>query len=408
MSRRYRILAIGLIGAAALILGFRPFYLLFYAVLAGYVIAPLWARIQTSGIAAEIRPSATFPEAGQALTIEVSLVELGSKPHWGLRVTVDGSAAPTLPGHNHETTLDLPPRTVRRWPVILASRSRGMNQVGPISIQGSDPMGFHRHQRRLGAAKRFLVYPRIVPLTVTLPTGIREGRQGIQASHQAHGASSVARLRDYEPTDPMSQIHWLTSARLDKLMTAEREDDGAEDAVWVALNLDEYTQVGSGDESTTEYGVTIAASLAVAFLDASLPVGLLASGPTRVELPAERGERQRERILEALALARKGSRFPMGQMLSDYRQRTGPNAHLFLVTTTTAPEAVSAAGRWAEGPAITWILLDGQSFAVPSGPGSAEHLDQPVDGIVVRRGDDLAAALSRAIAQTFEARVGVQ
>ncbi len=408
MSRRYIILAIGLIGAAALILGFRPFYLLFYAVLAGYAIAPLWARIQTSGIAAEIRPSATFPEAGQALPIEVSLVELGNKPHWGLRVTVEDSTAPTLPGHNHETTLDLPPRTVRGWAVVLASRSRGMNQIGPVSIQGSDPMGFHRHQRRLGAAKRFLVYPRIVPLTVTLPTGIREGRQGIQASRQAHGASSVARLRDYEPTDPMSQIHWLTSARLDKLMTAEREDDGTEDAVWVALNLDEYTQMGSGEESTTEYGVTMAASLAAAFLNASLPVGLLASGPARVELPAERGERQRERILEALALARQGSRFPMGQLLSDYRQRTGPSAHLFLVTPTAAPDTVSAADRWAEGPAVTRILLDGQSFATHPGPGSEEYLDQPVDGVVVRRGDDLAAALSRAIAQTYEVRVGVR
>ena len=408
MSRRYRFLAIGLIGAAALLLGFRPFYLLFYAVLAGYAIAPLWARIQTSGITAEIRPSAAFPEAGQALPIEVSLVELGNKPHWGLRVTVDDSTAPALAVHNHETTLDLPPRTDRRWAIVLASRPRGINQIGPVSIQGSDPMGFHRHRRRLGAAKRFLVYPRIVPLTVTFPTGIREGWQGVQASHQAHGTSSVARLRDYEPADPMSRIHWLTSARLDKLMTAEREDDGTEDAVWVALNLDEHAQVGSGDESTTEYGVAIAASLAVAFLDAGLPVGLLVSGPSRVDFPAERGERQRERILEALALARRGSRFPMERILGDYRERAGPTAHLFLVTTTMAPEAASAADRWAEGTAVTRILLDGQSFAAHSEPNPAEFPDQPVDGVAVRRGDDLAAALSRTIAQTFDVRVGIR
>ena len=408
MSRRHLILTIAAIGAVALLLGFRPFYLLFYAALVGYAIAPLWARIQTSGIAAEIQPSATFPEAGQLLLIDVSLVEFGGKPHWGLRVTVNDRNEGALSGHVHETMLDLPPHAARRWPVVLAHRSRGMNEVGPVSVQGSDPLGFHRHLRRLGAAQRMLVYPRIVPLRVEFPPGVREGRESIKATQPAHGAASISRLRDHEPADPISRIHWLTSARLDRLMTAEREDDEMEDAVWVALNLDRGAQAGSGDESTTEYGVTIAASLATAFLDAGLPVGLLVSGSVRVAFPAERGERQRERILKSLALARVSSRFLAHHLLDDYRWWTGPSTHLFLVTPTMARETVSAVDLWGAVPAVTLIALDRQSFAVPPGVSSEGEPDQPANGVMVRRGDDLAAALRAAIAQTFVARVQVR
>ena len=408
MSRSHKILIIAVIGALALLLGFRPLYLLFYAALAGYAIAPLWARLQTSGIAAEIRPSTAFLEAGQPLPIEVSLFEFGGKPHWGLRVTVDDGTAGALSGNVHETTLDLPPHTVRRWSVVLARRPRGMITVGPVSIQGSDPMGFHRHVRRLGAAQQMLVYPHIVPLRVEFPPGVREGRESIRATQPAHGTASISRLRDHEPADPISRIHWSTSARVGRLMTAEREDDEIEDAVWVALNLDRGVQAGSGEESTTEYGVTIAASLTTAFLDADVPVGLLVSGPGRMVFPAERGESQRERILESLALARVGSRFPAHQLLDDYRQRAGPSTHLFFVTPTMHRETAGAVEPWGAGPSVTWLALDRQSFALPPGVSPEGEPAQPANGVTVRRGDDLAAALSAAIAQTMVARVEVR
>ncbi|MCY4583402.1 MAG: DUF58 domain-containing protein [Chloroflexi bacterium] len=407
MSRRYKILIIAVIGAFALLLGFRPLFLLFYAALAGYAIAPLWARIQTSGISAEIRSSTAFLEAGQPLPIEVSLFEFGGKPHWGLRVTVDDGTAGAVSGYVHETTMDLPPHTARRWLVILASRPRGMIQVGPASIQGSDPMGFHNHVRRLGAERQMLVYPRIVPLRVEFPPGVREGRESIRATQPAHGTASISRLRDHEPGDPISRIHWYTSARMGRLMTAEREDDEIEDAVWVALNLDRSVQSGFGEESTTEYGVTIAASLTTAFLDADVPVGLLVSGPGRVVFPAERGESQRERILESLALARVGSRYPAHLLLDDYRLRTGPSTHLFFVTPTIHRETAGAADQWGTDPSVTWIALDRQSFALPPGVSPEGEPGQSGNGVTVRRGDDLAAALSAAIAQTMVARVEV-
>ena len=407
MSLRHKILIIAVVGALALLLGFRPLYLLFYAALAGYAIAPLWARLQTAGIAAEIRPSTTFPEAGRPLPIDVGLFEFGGKPHWGLRISVDDRTA-GAPGSIHETVLDLPPHIARRWSVVLERRSRGVIEVGPVSIQGSDPLGFHRHSRRLGSAQRMLVYPRIVPLRVEFPPGVREGRESIRATQSAHGMASISRLRDHEPADPISRIHWLTSARLGRLMTAEREDDEVEEAVWVALNLDRGVQAGSGDESTEEYGVTIAASLATAFLDAGLPVGLLMSGSARVEFPAERGERQKERILESLALVRVGNRFPAHLLLEDYRQRTGPSTHLFFVTPTMPRGTVSAVDPWGAEPAVTWIALDRQSFAASRDASPEGEPEHPANGVMVRRGDDLAAALGAAIAQTLIARVEVK
>ena len=65
----------------------------------------------------------------------------------------------------------------------------------------------------------------------------------------------------------------------------------------------------------------------------------------------------------------------------------------------------SAVDPWGTALAVTWIALDRQSFAESPGVSLEGEPDQPANGVMVRRGDDLAAALRAAIAQTLTARV---
>src|SRR6202011_6346134 len=105
------------------------------------------------------------------------------------------------------------------------------------------------------------------------------------------------------PGDAFNRIHWPTTARTTRLMVREFELDPTAD-VWIVLDLDIDAQAGSGVESTEEYAVTAAASLARHLLDQGRAVGLVSQ---TASLPGHRGPRQVERILEVLALAQADS-----------------------------------------------------------------------------------------------------
>ncbi len=78
-------------------------------------------------------------------------------------------------------------------------------------------------------------------------------------------------------------------------MVREFELDPSAD-IWIVLDLARDVQAGAGAESTEEYGVTATASLAKLFLGQGRSVGLVSQ---QVTLPADRGPRQLERMLEA-------------------------------------------------------------------------------------------------------------
>ena len=137
--------------------------------------------------------------------------------------------------------------------------------------------------------------------------------QGVRVQFSTPNVSSV---RDYRPGDAFNRIHWPTSARTNRLMVREFELDPTAD-VWIVLDLNADVHAGSGLESTEEYAVTAAASLARHLLDQGRAVGLVSQTAT---LPADRGPRQVERILEVLALVRASSPLTLAALLSAPRR----------------------------------------------------------------------------------------
>ena len=399
MSRTslYRLALVGGLGLLTLLLGFAPLYVVLYTFLIALAIAPIWARLQTSGVSAEIRPGVHQPQAGEPLSVEVSLTELAARPRWGLLASLTDSATAEGTADVRWTAVNLPVRGARWWTVDLAPRPRGVNRVGPVLLEGADPLGLHRHRRRVGAATSMLVYPRTVPMTEGHARSTGEDFEDESLSGGSHGVSSVAYLREYAPSDPFAHIHWLTSARLGKLMTAEREDEAAEAEVWVFVDLDRSVQHGTGEASTEEYGITIAASLFDGFLDMDKPVGLVAVGGTPIDVPPDRGPKHREKAMKALALAHALGSIPIASLVAAYTNRLGTASRVFVVTPSPYGEVTGIVQALAHSSAgATLIRLDGQSFE-PSGDGlAARHPGRP-NPDVVRCGDDLRAALADAV-----------
>jgi uncharacterized protein (DUF58 family) len=164
-------------------------------------------------------------------------------------------------------------------------------------------------------------------------------------------------VRQYQPGDSFNRIAWSATARTGQLMVKEFELDPSAD-VWLVLDGDARHHVvahgvaGAGDtgqrvvgailDSTEEYAVTITASLARYFLDLNRAVGVVASGGSRVVLPADRGARHLVKVLEMLALFRSDGRAPVQETLLTEQTRFGREAVVIVVTPSTDEAWVKA------------------------------------------------------------------
>ncbi len=90
---------------------------------------------------------------------------------------------------------------------------RGFFQIGPIFAETGDPFGFMRRYR-VGCQPFFLlVLPKITPLLGYDLTSRRPVGEIRMTMKIFEDPTRIAGIRDYEPGDPMSRIHWKASAR---------------------------------------------------------------------------------------------------------------------------------------------------------------------------------------------------
>ncbi len=235
------------------------------------------------------------------------------------------------PEHTASSVVSLGPygRMVR--PVHTLCRQRGVFQLGPVFVQSGDPFGLFRRQQQLSGTSTLIIYPvaRDLVRFGRLPGDLQGG--SLRGERVQFTTPNVASVREYLPGDTFNRIHWPTTARHAKLMVKEFELDPFSD-VWLILDLDEASMVGRGPESTEEYAVTVAASLAKHFLRENRAVGLVSQGQV---LTADRGSRQLLRTLELLAFVRPRHQPRLHELLLGEQQRFGRTDCLVVITSTT-------------------------------------------------------------------------
>jgi uncharacterized protein (DUF58 family) len=204
---------------------------------------------------------------------------------------------------------------------------------------------------------------------------------------------NVTSVREYRPGDAFNRIHWPTTARTSRLMVREFELDPTAD-VWLVLDLNADVHTGTGLESTEEYAVTATASLARHLLDQGRAVGLVSQTAT---LPADRGPRQAERILEVLALVQATSSLTLAAMLGAETSRFARSSTLIIITPSTAETwAHFCQALNGRGVHTTAVLIEAATFGqAPStlllvSSLAAAHMSM----YLVKRGDRLEHALS--------------
>ncbi|HLH22390.1 MAG TPA: DUF58 domain-containing protein [Chloroflexota bacterium] len=335
--------------------GWSVMFRLSYLLLLLFIASWLWTWASARWIALERRPLQQRAQVGSPLEEALTLRNLS----WLPKPWMDIQAASTLPGHRAQLFASLGPRGEQTWTLSTICHQRGRYQLGPTTVAVGDPFGLFHRQRVFPAESAVIVYPQTVPLRgFRAPDGALPGG-GTHRVRVPHTTAMATSIRDYQPGDPFNRIHWPNTARLGRLLVKEFEQDPVAD-VWVVLDLDRNVHVGSGHDSTEEYAVTAAASLASHFLLENRAVGLVTQGH---HLLPDRGTRQLMKILELLAVVRVREFQGAGELLAANGPLLARGTSALVVTPTTRAEWLAALEDLVQrGVRSAVVLLEASTF----------------------------------------------
>lgn len=326
----------------------------------------------------------------------------------------------TLPGHlSSHVVQNLGSRKTYSWRVLTMCTERGRYRLGPIRLRTSDPFGLFPMERDLTPTTHVVVLPLTFDINqFALPVGMLPGGDALRRRTH-YVTTNAAGVRDYVPGDSFSRIHWRSTARRNRLIVKEFELDPLAD-IWIVPDMSVFGQIKAkpqitsappGElplwmqteeftlpETTEEYVVSIAASLAQYFLRHDRAVGMLAYGQSNEIVQPDRGERQRSRILETLSVLRAEGDVPITDVLAAELHLFPRGTTIIVITPTTWDEWLPTARQLARrGLRVVTVLVNPGSFGgARSNEGLAVMLQ--ANGMVtylVNCGDDLTAVLSR-------------
>ena len=371
--------------------GWKVLYVLTYVLFCLFVLSWFWARYSLRKIVFRRAVTSGRVQVGELFDERLMLDNLSVLPKLWVQIA-DGS---TLPGHRAGYVASMGGRKRAMWRARSTCKQRGRFQLGPVTATSGDPFGLFRRRIMLSASRELMVLPRIFPITTfTLFTGGLPGR-GRSSRRALQATTNATTIREYVNGDALSRIHWRSSAHYNKLMVKEFDLDPAVDA-WIFLDLHNAVQAGKGEQSTEEYGVTIAATVANYLLRHDLSVGMIVNGQQREFLNLDRGERQIERVLELLAVVGAGSGPDLKEALALDAIHFGRNTVAVVITPSNSRDWHDGLRHLQRrGVQIAVIGLDAASFEKkPADEDSLALLEGAGIPVVrVKHEDDIAQVL---------------
>jgi uncharacterized protein (DUF58 family) len=344
--------------------GWRVLYLLTYVLLTLFILSWFWTRYSLRKMVFRRTASVGRVQVGEIFDERLMLDNISVMPKLWVQIA-DSS---TLPGHRAGYVASMGGRKRATWRARTVCRQRGRFQLGPVTATSGDPFGLFHRRITLTQPRDLLVLPRVLPISnFVLFTGGLPGR-GRSSRRALHTTTNVTTIRDYTVGDALNRIHWRSTAHHHKLMVKEFDLDPAMDG-WIFLDLNESVQAGEGEDSTVEYGVTIAATIATYLLRQDLSLGMIVNGAQREFLSLDRGQRQIERVLEMLAVVEPGSGSDLKEGLSLDAFHFGRNTVAIVITPSTSRD-------WHES--LRHLQRRGVQVAV-IGLDAASFEDRPVD-----------------------------
>jgi uncharacterized protein (DUF58 family) len=331
-------------------------------------------------------------QAGDVLRASYTVRNTSRMPKLWLEVHNPTNLPVPLPGQ----AISLGPRGERSWSVRVPLARRGHFRVEPLALRTGDPLGLFESHATVGSHSTVIVYPRVETLAAwRLPPAQIEGSHA-HPLRTPHTTPHATGIRPYAPGDAYNRIHWKSTARQGEIQVKEFDLEQTAD-VWIYLDLDARTHTGDGDESTLEYGVRAAASIAARALVENRNVGMTASGIKTGVLQADRGPRQYQKIMQLLAAVLANGERPLDQILIDGVGRLRRGMSAVVITASLNRDWIRPlSGLRGRGVESIVVLLDAPAFAAVERREKA--LDEP-DNETATAEQRAARAIRHALAE---------
>ncbi|MBI2300816.1 MAG: DUF58 domain-containing protein [Armatimonadetes bacterium] len=247
-----------------------------YVVLALLVMSALISRHGLAGITHKRYCAVQRARLGESVDVRI---EIRHEGRWPVPWVLVEDLVPAALGRAGEVA-----RVAALWPkqtlglrYSLRCDRRGYHQIGPLLLETGDLFGLVRRFEAGERAHYLIVHPEVVPIggyDVASPRPIGEVRV------QRRGFEDPSRLRgvrDYQPGDKLSRIHWRSSARTGRLQTKIYEPTVMIGAL-VVLDMFAPAYEEHAADERSELAVTAAASLATYVSHGGQRAGFLSNG----------------------------------------------------------------------------------------------------------------------------------
>jgi uncharacterized protein (DUF58 family) len=190
----------------------------------------------------------------------------------------------------------LAPGEEKRFLVEAVFPHRGVFSKADAGVMSRFPLGLFRKYADVKIPEAIIVYPSPVRLGLREP--LEDALRGGKHSRARRGfGAEVRTLREFSSGDDVRDLHWKQSARMQKWIVREREDERSRSIVLVVDNA-LSDPLDPGEIGRLEREISLTAGEALRLLADGREVGLAARG---ISVRVGGGFSQRRRLLEALA-----------------------------------------------------------------------------------------------------------
>ncbi|MBI3354713.1 MAG: DUF58 domain-containing protein [Nitrospirae bacterium] len=276
-------------------------YVMFALLTATLIIAHILPRYSLRDVlATRSIPSTAFED--DEVDVEVCVQNKGWMSRYMIEV-VDSIPAAEPDSRSPMTFIArLPKRQNRKYSFKLSCYKRGEYTVGPLTVRSSYPLGISSIEKPLPEGiQTLLVYPQVFDIErFPLIAASNTPMVGVESVMIAGGSDEFFGTREYRQGDSLRHIHWLSTARHSELIVKEFEIRSSTEATLI-IDLHKKSDIGTGKETTLEYAVKIAASIARYVLERGHSFQLIGYGERPHIVSSSRGINHLAAVLETLA-----------------------------------------------------------------------------------------------------------
>jgi len=394
-ARGRAVLALGVFcWIAAVVFGSRALY----PVAAGLVLAvPLalaWVKLSMRRPHVSRRWSSETVLEGDEVAVELTLTRESGTP-------LPAVVAHERIGRLGEWEVELSRRGRGRYvgPYWLGSVARGRHRFAPVRLSLSDPFGLAEAGLTVEEQQALVVYPRLVEIERLFFDGGAGPNDGRRLLLRRPAGFELHSVRDHQQGESLRRVHWPSTARRGQLMVKELEDSPRDEVV-VLLDGDAAGVTGTPPDSSFDAAVRATGSIIRAQIRRGRRCVLVLNTAGREAQTVSSDGPEWQHALERLAAAEPDARNPAAALLESGVGPAARSLELIVVTSRIESRLVNRLlERALTRRPVALVHVEAASFAGRPRTREPALLRLQAAGVpvaVVRRGDDLAAALAGA------------